>query len=230
VFKILLIFGSYPSYHQVNSIILQLKMADSKIIKEIFYNFMVEYFNHNGKIDSYQAKLLNGITFGTLEPEIIEKKFEPTLDPTNTDYIDMIYLNGVNEPIPYFYLQSIIDNKKYNSTSISDEVLDKLNLQRRILRRMGYNLDTNTSKNNSNTHTNDKYFEKTERALIKMISLNNLRITDLNILQMESILNYIKVDLNLFKFLSIEHYKRTFYISCYERLADFDLIQKFTEL
>jgi hypothetical protein len=250
-FTIALNLGIYPSYHQINIILLQIKMVDSKIIREILQNFFKEYISHNGKIDSYQNKLIN-YTLDKVNPSQTEKyindvlllgndelkdplvhikKYEIALgkrfgtdarfkEPEN-DSIDLIQFNF--DILAPNQIQGILDTKRWKS-ELDDVSYNKLYVQRSLLKRLGYTINNDKIVNSSYISTD---FESMEKALLKIINLNFNKNIDLSILQMEQILQYININTNLFNLLSADHYKRTFYISCYEKLDTFpDLLDK----
>ena len=253
--------GIYPNYNEVNIIILQiLNYSDvnigSKLIKQEFKYFLIEYIKRNGKLDSFQKKLLNDsnvdLNFNVSNDELLcllgnefnidEYKIKD-LDYIKKKYIGnrknlkcdqrLQLINSVSdEDLDMFKYDNVIltsDNYEdvlnsgkcpYKDGGLSNEILDQISIRRSLLKRLGYKVNKVKNVN----IISDDYFVKLELAFIELIKLNcNKDVTTFSLNTVQKILISLGINIDLMNLLPVEHYKRTFYISCYEKLkSNFD--------
>jgi len=250
VFTILINFGIYPRYNEINIIILYI-INQQGLIKETFIEFIREYTKRNGKLDVLQSNLLSikiddirnihdiSIIGNELLSEdykinykdYIKKKYIGNKKHFGTDERFFI-IGSCNKCIDVFNYKDIlltsdtfenilIDKKcPYNYEELSGDIVDKLSTRRSLLKRLGYKIN----KSNNNNLSSDDYYLKQEKALIQIIKMNcDKDITILPLGTIQKILISLGINIDLLNLLTFEHYRRTFYISTYEKLInDFD--------
>ena len=253
IFTILLNFGIYPKYNEINIIILHI-INHTNLIREVFTNFIVEYLKRNGKLDSYQSNLLyNNIKKDDIIDLLDKKSIKNSLNVLgngllldgykidDNDYIKKKYIGkfksfGTDQRFPLIHFsnkcidvikfgdsiitsdmfEDILNNKKcpYNNTEFSEDIINKIFIRRGLLKRLGYKINKTTQSDNL---SNDEFYLKQENAVIEIIKLNCKKdITILPLVFIHKILISLGINIDLLNLLTIEHYKRTFYITIYE--------------
>ena len=246
MFSILLNLGIYPTYHEINIIILS-SIYQEINLKEEYINFINEYLKRNGNLDNYQRGLLDTYKIkveapqGQKQVELIGNcLLDDNYIPKEVDYIKKKYLYkknfGIDERILithvkencldiYKYEDMILTSDMYDdilSTRkvpfkdiiLKDEILDAVSQRRGLLKRLGYKIN-----NDNRRCVDEEYYKRQERAFIEIIRLH--RAKDVSLLplgEIQRILASLYINIDLLNYLSFEHYRRTFYISCYEKL------------
>lgn len=253
-FSICMNYGIKLRYYQINILMLQIKLGESIIIKNIIKNMLSDYINHGGTIDKYQADIIDGcyiinknITDNYILGNLINSGYDNTLyikkcyiehgatygndariinPKKGTDFIDLSIINNVSITPNMF--EDIIGGKKVNldhlphlgvhELEFSSEYLNSLYLQRTLLKRLGFNINNSKSIIKSN-FINEERFIRLEKAFLILIKLNlGINADKLSMMNMEDIIKQIEgSSIPLLNMLTIEHYRRTFAITCYEQ-------------
>jgi hypothetical protein len=234
MFCILLNHGIYPNYNQINILLLQVIHQNGNIKRE-YSRFLYEFLLRNGQLDNYQRELLSN-------PPDIKKTvtdygnilMESPPQFSDIDYLRMKYLSGKNFG-PDARLTKVnipndcLDILKHDDTIITsdmyEEILsgnsnnypkDDINTRRGLLKRLGYKLN----KSKSSLNREDLNVKK-EKAFIDLVKLElNKDITKISVSEMSRILGQLGIGASLLELLTFEHYRRTFYLSYYEKLKD----------
>lgn len=195
---------------------LDLLNQDHAIHKNINENYILDNLRTSGYNESdilyiKKSYIEHGSTY--------EKDARLERPKKGNDFIDLSNINGINIPPDMF--EDIIFNKKINSNPsivLSHVFLDKLYIQRIFLKRLGYSVNKSKSKVNE-SYINEDKFNRLEKAFTILIKLNlDIDINKLSLINMEEILASIEGEnISLLNMLTIEHYKRTFAITCHEQ-------------
>lgn len=255
IFIILLNLGIYPSYNEVNIIILYI-ITQSESIKNIFREFLKEYIKRNGKVDSFQMNILQNhfkspITISPVNDIenvnlLGNRLLLPDYKVDYKDYIKKKYIDnkknfGIDQRFSFIgscnncidtfnyndvlltsdTYESILTTKKcpYKAEELSDEIVDKIAIRRGLLKRLGYKINKRNVEQGSTI--TDTYYSKQEKAFIELIKLNCDKDPSIFPLgKIQKILTSLGINIDLLNLLSFEHYRRTFYISCYQKLTE----------
>ena len=248
IFIILLNLGIYPSYNEINIIILHI-LTSNHMIREAFNNFLIEYIKRNGRLDSFQTKVIE-INQKTIDINEFLNVIGNTFNEDNykvkkVDFIKKKYIGknknfGIDarlESVRVYEESNCLDTFQYNDVLLTSdtyenilatgkcpykdnqlptEILDQIAIRRGLLKRLGYKISKI-----ENAVTIDDHYNKLELAFIELIKLNcNKDVTTLPLNVVQRILTSMGVSVDLMNLLSVEHYKRTFYITCYEKLKN----------
>jgi len=187
---------------------------DNKILDYIINPLLDENNERPVNVLTYLKKyyIESGGTFG-LDPRLNQTPDKDYLDISEYTFDEVFFTPDMFE---YLLTTKIMPyNFEAEIKTLSDDYLRSLTNQRSLVKRLGYNV-------NKLKHENcidDNYFHKMERAFSTLIKINtDNNIDSSSVLEMERTLNDIGVSTYLMNLLNVEHYKRTFAISCYEKL------------
>ena len=119
-------------------------------------------------------------------------------------------------------IENVLTTKKlpYIDTTLED--ISLIDNQRRLLKRLGYSVNKSNSKLTSPL-VDDSYFSKMEKAFSMFIQINTGKDIELiAVSEMENILKSIDTNMSpSIQLLSALHLKRTFLITCYENMIEY---------
>ena len=195
-------------------------------------NLIMEYLNNPLLLKSGIPEMKVPNIF--LKKSYIEagKKYGPDarlstspIDKTIIDYIDLCYYKDSLVFTPDMFEKLLNDKIVPYSLSpaekefLNDDFINSLSIQRGLLKRLGFNINKNSYP--TNLPVDDLKFSRLELAFSAFINYNtNKEYSDLSVMDMEKLLVDIGINSALLNLLNAEHYKRTFAISCYEKLNE----------
>lgn len=229
VFKKLLDNGIYPSYNQINIILLY--YTGGGFIKDIFNDFIKELLYHKGSLDNYQKKYYSNVLKldDKLLLEVIKncilkkyiksgKKFGPderVVIGSTKNKLDVWESEGTI--LTSDMCEDIMKYRKnpYTSTPLNDKEVEAVNTRRGLLKRLGYKVSSESKDDSESIRVLQ------EKAFIELIKINcNKDITNITIEKIQRISQSFELNLPVMNSLQLDHYRRTFYISCYEKLRE----------
>lgn len=162
-----------------------------------------------------------------VKKKYIEKGAGYSRDPrlknikTDRDFLDLSYYDDAVFTPDMF--EKLLDNKNIEyfgkNYTMTQEYLDSLKIQRSLVKRLSYTVSPSAIQRNP---VDEEYFSKMEKAFDTLIRLNTGKDAgNSTMYKMDEILRSIDHNLDMVPMLAVEHYRRTFAITCYENLGKY---------